>query len=333
MSTAESTRFSSASLCVVGNINRDLKTAPLIAGDYLFRDGETSVPSIIESVGGGGANSASAAAALGARVAFCGKVGSDALGQALEQTLIQHGICPHLTKDALTSTGTSINLTYENGQRHFVSCLPSNEALAIEDLDLDTLAGFDHLYRADIWFSKAMLFNGGNAILFQAAREAGMAISIDLNWDPQWGRISTDESKARKEAVRALLSSVDLAHGNVRELCELADASQLVEALAQIEAWGAKAVAVHLGSEGGGYYSKGKLDVEPPCRPERRINTTGTGDVFSVCMMLMHAQVDLTVREKLKLANAIVADFIQGKRQFIPQLDAPDLSLRRSQAE
>ena len=35
--------FKSASLCVVGNINRDIKTAPMPSGDFLLRDGETSV--------------------------------------------------------------------------------------------------------------------------------------------------------------------------------------------------------------------------------------------------------------------------------------------------
>ena len=69
--------FAGSSLCVVGNINRDVKTAPMWAGEHLFADGETSVSSIIETIGGGGANSAFAAASLGARVAFLGKVGAD----------------------------------------------------------------------------------------------------------------------------------------------------------------------------------------------------------------------------------------------------------------
>ncbi|HYV28337.1 MAG TPA: hypothetical protein VFA77_12440, partial [Candidatus Eisenbacteria bacterium] len=62
--------FSSSSLCIVGNINRDIKTSPLRAGEHLFNDGETSVASIAETIGGGGANSACAAAALRAKAAF-----------------------------------------------------------------------------------------------------------------------------------------------------------------------------------------------------------------------------------------------------------------------
>ncbi len=49
--------FKDASLCVVGNINRDIKTAPFPAGEGLLRDGETGVASIQETIGGGGANS------------------------------------------------------------------------------------------------------------------------------------------------------------------------------------------------------------------------------------------------------------------------------------
>ena len=69
--------FRGSSLCVVGNINRDVKTAPFAPSESLFRDGETSVNSVIETIGGGGANSAFAAASLGARVTFLGKVGAD----------------------------------------------------------------------------------------------------------------------------------------------------------------------------------------------------------------------------------------------------------------
>ena len=60
--------FSGSSLCVVGNINRDVKLLGVPASQRLLKDGETSVANVIETVGGGGANSACAAAALGARV-------------------------------------------------------------------------------------------------------------------------------------------------------------------------------------------------------------------------------------------------------------------------
>lgn len=308
----------SGSLCVVGNINRDIKTAPISPGDHLFQDGETSVASIVETIGGGGANSAFAAAAFGAQVGFMGRVGTDTLGDRLEECLKQHQISCHLARSRERVTGTSINLTYANGQRHFVSCLPNNRALSLEDLDLTVLSGYRHLYRADIWFSRSMLFEG-NRELFQVAHKSGMAVSIDLNWDPQWGS-GTAGIAERKKAVRTALPWVTLAHGNIRELNEFADSTNLERTLNLLVEWGVERVVVHMGEQGAGYFHNGSLTIEPPVPAGNHVNTTGTGDVLSVCMMLLHHQTKIPLVDKLRLANSIVSEFIEGKRRLIPPL-------------
>jgi sugar/nucleoside kinase (ribokinase family) len=310
--------FAAATLCVAGNLNRDLRIAPVAPGDYLFQDGETSVPFIRETTGGGGANTACAAAALGAKVAFLGKVGADALGRRLEESLRHQGVEPHLKRDPAAPTGTSINLVYDTGHRHFVSCLANSESLAFEDLDLSVLPRYEHLSRTDVWFSEAMLY-GGNQRLLRAAREAGMSTSIDLNWDPQWGVSSQAEVDRRKQAIREVLPWVDLVHGNVRELNEFAGCGELEIAMRRIVDWGADAVVVHMGQTGAGYFAGGAFIVEPACPSTRQVNTTGTGDVLSVCMMLQH-RLPVPVREKLRLANGIVSEYIEGARAFVPAL-------------
>ncbi len=307
------------SVCVVGNINRDIKTAPLAAGEHLLRDGETPVAWVVETIGGGGANSAFAAAALGARVSFLGKVGADELGARLERTLTRHGLAAHLTMDPARPSGSSIALSFDNGNRHFISRLPASEALRLEDLDLSALPGHEHMLRADIWFSEAMLFDG-NKPLFQAARKLGLDVSIDLNWDPQWGRAEPAQIAARKRAVREALPWVSLAHGNIRELTEFADAPDLETALRKMSDWGAGAVVAHLGAGGAGYYDAGTLVVEPPAPVGGLVHTTGTGDVLSVCMMLLHRRAEMSVSERLRLANGVVAEFMEGKRALIPPL-------------
>lgn len=307
-------------LFVVGNINRDIKIAPIKPGAYLLRDGETSTPSVVESIGGGGANSAVIAAHLGARAAFAGKVGRDALGRRLEEALAGWGVTPRLCKDARCRTGTSIALAFANGQRHFVSSLPNNEALRFEDLDLSVLKPGSHLLRADIWFSTPMLF-GGNKRLLRRARETGLTVSIDLNWDPKWGVAPSAEIRRRKAAVRGILPLVDLAHGNVRELNEFAECRNLRETLKRLSNWGLRAVVVHRGAGGSGYYADGVFTTAPALRARRVVNTTGTGDVLSVCMMLLHGCEDFPVRERLRLANRIVTEFIEGKRVLLPPLE------------
>jgi sugar/nucleoside kinase (ribokinase family) len=313
--------LSAANICIVGNINRDIKISPIDSGGYLFADGETAVRSITETVGGGGANSALAAAALGARVAFIGRVGADSLGDRLERTLASHNVSTYLKRVSGCPTGTSVNLTFTSGQRHFLSSLPNNASLAFEDLDLSALAGFAHLLRADIWFSEAMLY-GGNERLFRQARDAGLRISMDLNWDPGWGVENPAEVQRRKEAVRSVLPLVHMVHGNTRELNEFADSSDLQQTLRRLEDWGAEAVVVHLGSKGAGYYRQDVFTVQAAVPASRQVNTTGTGDVLSVCMMLLDQENTSPVAEKLHLANLIVSQFITGERSLIPALGA-----------
>lgn len=83
----DETVFRGRRLAIVGSICRDVKMGPLHPGQHLLEDGETPTAFISETIGGGGANSALAAAALASDVRFAGKVGADPLGQRLEQSL------------------------------------------------------------------------------------------------------------------------------------------------------------------------------------------------------------------------------------------------------
>lgn len=312
--------FAEADLCVVGAICRDVKTAPFPAEASVLRDGETSIPGISETIGGGGANSAGIAAALGASSRFAGVVGADVLGERLRQALHHAGVRCFLRSAPGLVTGTTVNLVYTDGQRHFLSCHPNNAALSFEELDLAALDGSRHLLRADVWFSEPMLY-GGNERLFREARRRGLATSVDLNWDPQWGRAPEPEIRRRKEAVRRILPLIDLAHGNVRELCAFTDTSDLNRALQSLTHSGVGAIVVHHGAQGAGYFANGKWVLRPPARIKQSVVATGTGDVLSVCMMLLYGRSDIPIEDKLDLANQIVAEFMEGRRPLIPALD------------
>jgi sugar/nucleoside kinase (ribokinase family) len=304
---------------VVGNLNRDVVVRGIPSSASLQSDGETAASEIAVTVGGGGANSAAAAAALGAFVNLVAKVGADALADRLELALTGVGVHPFLTRDPHRPTGTSVALNHAGGSRHFVSRLPNAESMTFEDLDLRALQGCDHLLRADIWFSEAMLF-GGNERLFRRAHDQGLAVSVDLNWDPLWGAAEARRIEERKAAVRSVLPLVDLVHGNVRELTEFTGVAELGDALARIRAWGAPAAVVHLGAAGGGYYEGGELVVEPPAPVSRIVQNTGTGDVLSVCMILLEGRRDTVASERLRLANRVVSEFMEGRRPLVPAI-------------
>lgn len=307
--------FRGTCLCVVGSICRDLRTAPLAPGEHLLQDGETPTDHIVETVGGGAANSALAAAGLGAEARFAGKVGDDPLGRQLEQMLVQRGVRSFIRRDPAVITGSSLALTYTSGHRHFICCQPNNYTLRFEDIDLSMLEGGGHLLRGDVWFAEPMLA-GGNAQLFEAARRHALTTSLDINWDPHWNSASEAAVHARKESVRQLLPLVDLIHGNVRELCLFADSSDFTTALERLTAGGAGAVVVHMGKEGAGYFCRGEFLTEPAAPVRQHVNSTGCGDLLSVCVMLLRDRQDIPMREKLRLANRIVAEYIEDRRRL-----------------
>ena len=311
--------FAQARLCVVGNINRDVKVQEAPSSTKLLQDGETSVPAVTETIGGGGANSACAAAALGAQVYFIGKVGADELGQQLRRAMERNRVKPCLATDPKCSTGTTVALGFNTGHRHFLSCLPNNEDLRFRDLDLSPLGRCHHLLRADVWFSREML-EQGNERLFIAARRKKLTTSLDINFDPMWSRGPAREIKHRKKLLRKILPLVDMAHGNVRELCEFTDTASLGDALKKLAISGVGSVVVHLGKRGAGFYQRGKLIVEPADRARRTVHSTGTGDVLSICMILLETNETLTVQQKLRLSNRVVREFMEGRRALIPKL-------------
>ena len=314
--------FAGPPVCVVGNINRDVKLLGVPESPGLFRDGETSVQGVIETIGGGGANSACVAAALGGTVRFVGKTGADGLGEQLRQTMEHRGVRTHLARDAACATGTTVALSFASGHRHFLSCLPNNQSLRFADLDLNALHGCAHLLRADVWFSLEML-EGGNRRLFEEARRSGLATSLDINFDPCWSTGAPAEIARRKQLLRGVLDLVEVAHGNIGELREFTDSPDLPTALKRLADWGVKGVVVHMGAQGAGYSADGQLLVEPARPAERVVNSTGSGDVLSMCMILLHARRDLSARDKLAAANQVVREFMEGRRTMIPTLANP----------
>src|SRR5205807_2178817 len=139
------------------------------------------------------------------------------------------------------ASGTTVALGLTNGHRHFLSCLPNNATLRLKDLDLRGLDECRHLLRADVWFSQQML-EEGNQKLFAIAGARGLTTSLDINFDPVWSSGPARAIKQRKRMLRKVLPLVDLAHGNVRELCEFTDAADLRTALKQLSKWGVQSV-------------------------------------------------------------------------------------------
>src|SRR5262249_38892666 len=162
----------------------------------------------------------------------------------------------------------------------------------------------------DVWFSESMLADG-NIRLLQEARRRGLTISLDINFDPCWSTDAAAEIARRKGQLREVLPFVDMAHGNIRELCEFTESPDLETALSRVTAWGAKAVVIHMGADGAAYFDNRDLIIEAPDLAQNPVNSTGTGDVLSICMILLHDRKELSMKQKLQLSNRIVREFME----------------------
>src|SRR5579863_1238071 len=94
------------SVVVVGSINTDITSY----GEVLPRHGETVMGrGYAIELGGKGANQAAAAARLGARVEFVGRVGADAFGELALARLAEFGVVArHSGRDEEQATGLAI---------------------------------------------------------------------------------------------------------------------------------------------------------------------------------------------------------------------------------
>lgn len=306
-------------VAIVGNINLDIKTSLIPVHDTVLSDGETGVDEIYESLGGGAANTALAAAQLGGRVSFFGCVGDDELGDRLEAALTSFGITAHLARKPMP-TGRSLALHWNNGARHFLSSLPNNRSLTAADIDVDTIikTGCHQLLRADVWFSEAMLAEG-NYELLHRTRAAGIETYLDINWDPEWsipGSAARIHERCRQLA--SVLPLVAVAHGNQHELAYFTRQENIQDACRFLLDAGCTTVVIHRGAQGAASYNAAEGWIEVPAVPVPVIVCpTGCGDVFCAAHMLLR---HLDTPQRLSACARIAADHLRGTRILIPRL-------------
>lgn len=116
-------------VAVVGSANVDLVVeVPRRPGG-----GETLIGGDLRRLPGGkGANQAVAAARCGARVAFTGCVGADAIGAYLRERLAEAGVDAAGVSDALRPTGTAVILLTPDGENSIVVSPGANGELDVE---------------------------------------------------------------------------------------------------------------------------------------------------------------------------------------------------------
>jgi sugar/nucleoside kinase (ribokinase family) len=258
--------MSAYDIVVVGELNVDL----VLRGDVAptFGQVEKWIESATLTIGSSSAIFACGAARLGLRVAFLGKVGQDEFGQFLMRALAAHGIALEgvVTAPAL-KTGLSVILSRRDGDRAILTYAGSIPALRYDELDWAVIARARHLHLGSFFLLDALRPDVPQ--LFAGARERGLTVSLDTNYDPseQW-----------KDYVDETMAQVDLFLPNETELRGITGMDSAEEGLTRLAAR-VPTVAVKLGARGA-MAQCGAERVLAPSFAVEVVDTTGAGDSF-----------------------------------------------------
>ena len=226
--------------------------------------------------GGAPANFLAAAAVLGARTAFIGKVGNDAFGKLLVETLKEHGIntdCVYVTDEAFT-TMAFVTLD-EHGDREFSFARKpgADTLLAAEDVPYDVIAGSKILHYGSLLMTGRTGYEATMTAI-SCAKDAGTVCSYDPNYrKPLW--------KSEDEAVKMMLEGFGKA-----DVVKISDEeAELLFGLTGDEAlrymtsrFGTRLVMLTKGPKGADIMHDGKIvSVKAPA--VKPVDTTGAGDI------------------------------------------------------
>lgn len=235
---------------------------------------DADVPLFAANPGGAPANVAVAAARLGSRTAFIGKIGNDGFGGYLRQVLEENGVDHSGLQMADSPTTMAIVSVDGTGERSFRFIRGADCEMVPEDVD-EALAQSSKI----LHFGSVSLTQGvaRSATIFtaRAAHKAGVLVSYDPNYRPAlWG----SQAEAA-EWMTIPLPLVDILKASEEELPLLTGAAGLEEGTRILEERGVSLVMVTLGGDGCFCRWRGETWRQPGV-PVRVADTNGAGDTF-----------------------------------------------------
>ncbi len=259
---------------------------------------EQGIPQFAANPGGAPANLAVAAARLGAKTAFVGKVGRDSFGDQLRKCLQDNNVdVSAMCVDPVQHTTLAVVSLDPTGERHFSFYRdPSADvSLTSEEIPLDMLQNTKYLHFGSVSLTADP---ARTATLYAAkkARELGATVSYDPNYRAS---LWPDEATAIARMKEAL-PLADVLKVSDEELPLLTGTTDLEEGTAILAAQGISLVLVTMGPDGAFYRFQGKTGhvAGVPCKVG---DTNGAGDTFFGAVLSQLSQLnslqDLTIPE------------------------------------
>jgi len=225
-----------------------------------------------EGSGGSAANTCAAAAALGARVGFLGKVADDQLGAVFRHDIAAAGVrfpTPPLVGGE--PTARSLILVTPDGQRTMNTHLGACVRFAESDLDRGAIQGAQVVYLEGYLFdppAAQAAFRAASALAHAAGRKVALTLS-----DPFC------VARHREAFLAFVRREADILFANEAEIRALYEVDSLDEAARLVR--GDVDLAALTMSERGSLILAGDATHEVAAAPVRVVDTTGAGDAYA----------------------------------------------------
>ena len=255
-----------------------------------------------QNPGGAVANVATAAARLGHKTAFIGKVGNDMHGRFLARVLEEVGIdCRGLVFSDEAFTTLAFVALDEKGERSFSFARKpgADTCLRPEELNQELLQSSRILHVGSL----SLTAEPARSATLSAIRQAKTAGSI-ISYDPNYRASLWENEDQAREQMRSLLSMVDIMKLSDNETALLTDCSCPRQAALALNGRGIPCVAVTLGAAGALVCVGGKTEIVSGFPVPAVRDTTGAGDAFWGGFLARFLETGLKP-EELHLSDAV----------------------------
>lgn len=234
-------------------------------------------PSLGLGVGGAESNVAIGLARLGTDVAWCGRVGDDALGVLVQREIRAEGVQTHVCVDPDAPTGLMIKerRTPATQKVAYYRAGSAGSRLAPEDIPAGLVEDADLLHVSGITAALSPVARASLLDAVDRARSTGVSVSFDINH-----RASLWSEAEARAFSRDLLERVDLVFAGEDEAALVVGSHRRVEdAAAELAALGPPEVVLKRGAQGALSLVAGELHSAPAV-PVDVVDTVGAGDAF-----------------------------------------------------
>jgi sugar/nucleoside kinase (ribokinase family) len=226
----------------------------------------------ITASGGSVANTCAVAAALGARVAFLGKVAADEMGEVFRREISGHGVhYPTPPLAAAIPTARCLILVTPDGQRTMNTYLGAGGEFSLRDLDEAVIAASAVTYLEGYLFdppAAQAAFAEAAKVSRAASRKTALSLSDAFCVD-----------RHRDGFRRLIAEGVDILFANEAEICSLYQRNDFADAAA--DAARDIKLAVLTKSESGSIILHEGAQIPVAAEPVRVVDTTGAGDAYA----------------------------------------------------